>query len=150
MSRDRKIYAVYENDQLVLKGDHNEVAALCQIKSRAIANYVRWNILVNGRYHIKNIEGEYRYVRKPKGMSEEQILDYLYRHLAEYGNTCLNDNPTPYIPRLQEILGRKITFRECEDVDDPWNYEVELSQTGRWKRGRINTYFVLEVQHDIS
>jgi len=58
MGRDRVIYEVYENDKRVLIGDHNDVANLCRIKSRAISNYVRWNILIDGKYLIKNLNGD--------------------------------------------------------------------------------------------
>ena len=146
MSRDRQLYAVYENDKVVLQGDHNEVAELCQIKSRAISNYVRWNILVNGKYIIKNLGSNYRSVRKPKTKSKEQIFSYLYRHLAEYGNTCLNDDPKEYLPRLEELLNEKICVRTCYDMDDPYNFELNQEQgVTEYRRGRKNKYYILEV-----
>jgi hypothetical protein len=43
------------------------------------------------------------------------------------------------------MLGQKITARRVVDKDDFWNYEPDMSQKGRYKRGRINYFFVLEI-----
>jgi len=147
MGRDKVIYEVYENDKRVLIGDHNDVANLCRIKSRAIANYVRWNILIDGKYLIKNLNGDNKpYQKKSKEVSDEKIIDYLYRHLYEFGNTTLGNDPHKYLPKLEEMLNEKICVRECDDIDDPWNYEASYEQgVTRFRKGRVRKYYILEV-----
>lgn len=146
-----KEYGLYENGKEILRGNNYDIVRVVRIQPQLVCKYAESGEIVKCRYTIKFIgikEKEYFYNRLGGIIEEEdkdKTLDYLYRHLAKYGNTCLNEKPTEYIPKLEKMLGEKICYRKRYDVDDPWNYEAVLSQPGKFKRGRKKAYYILEV-----
>jgi predicted DNA-binding protein YlxM (UPF0122 family) len=146
------LYYIYDNDVLVDEGTSQQIAEKYHISKDGVPNYVRRGHKLLGKYDIRlsglTVEVEEKEKPIPKPMTAyEKTLDYLYRHLAEYGNTVLNekDDPFQYLPKLEDMLGEKIIARKVYDKDDFWNYEPDMSQKGRYKQGRISCFFVLEV-----
>ena len=139
----KNIYGVYENGVLIAKGGSEYIAEKFGVSERGVPNYPRRNNKLLGIYEVKIIEKI-----RTKGKTPMKIdrMDYLYRHLAEYGNTVLNeeDDPFKYIPALEEKLGKRIWTRKIADKDDPWNYEPDMSKPGKFKRGVVKYYYVLE------
>lgn len=144
------IYYVYDQGVLIDKGTSEELAYKYHVSKRGIPNYAKRGYKLLGLYDIK-LSGLHKALEKkekPKIMtSYEKTLDYLYRHLKEYGNTVLNekDDPFQYLQKLEKMLGEKIIARKVYDKDDFWNYQEDLSKPGRYKQGRISYFFVLEV-----
>ena len=140
----RNIYEIYEGDELVCKGGCDVVSKFLGIVPRSLSASARHGTLVNKKYRIVVIRQE-PIGRTPKPKTEKDELDYLYRHLAEFGNTCSGKNPNEYIPKLEEMLNEKIGVTQRWDVDDPWNYEAILSKPGKFKQGRRKPYYILEI-----
>lgn len=146
------LYYIYDNDVLVDEGTSQQIAEKYHISKDGVPNYVRRGHKLLGKYDIRlsglTVGTEEKHQPIPKPMTAcEKTLDYLYRHLAEYGNTVLNekDDPFQYLPKLEDMLGEKIIARKVYDKDDFWNYQEDLSKPGRYKQGRISYFFVLEI-----
>ena len=142
-----RIYAVYEGDKEVMKGNLNELAVNLHLQPQQITKSANEGILAKDRYRIKLCETQdktytYHYEKKK---DNSKVFDYLFRHLEEYGNTCLNDDPSPYLPKLEQYFG-KIAVRELIDKDDPYNFEMSMERGAKkYRRGRENKYYILEV-----
>ena len=145
------IYYVYDHDVLIDEGTSGELANKYHISKMNFANYVKRGNKLYGLYDIRlsGLQKGTEKKEKPKPIMSayEKTLNYLYRHLAKYGNTVLNekDDPFQYIPELEKMLGEKVSTRRALEKDDFWNYQEDMSQPGKYKRGRANYFYVLEV-----
>ena len=146
-----RMYAVYEGDKEVMRGNLNELAVSLHLQPQQVKMYSELGTLAKDKYIIRylgTIDKTYYYEVKKKDYSKienSKVFDYLYRHLEEYGNTCLNDDPSPYLPKLEEYFG-KIAVRERFDKDDPYNFELKIEKgIKEYRRGRMNKYYILEV-----
>ena len=61
--------------------------------------------------------------RKPK--VDEEVYDYLHRHLTLYGNTVLNNNPKKYLERLRKDgLDVEARYIPGYSITDKWRNEI--------------------------
>jgi hypothetical protein len=143
------IYYVYDQGVLIDKGTSEELAYKYHVSKRGIPNYANRGYKLLGLYDIRlsGLHKAFEKKEKPKPMSAyEKTLDYLYRHLVKYGNTVLNeeDDPLHYIPMLEEELKKKIYTRRVAEKLDPFNYEADEFNEGKFKRGKTKYFYVLE------
>lgn len=147
-----KEYALFEGNKEVLRGNNYDIVRVVRIQPQLVCKYAETGEIVKDRYIIKYIgikEKEYFYNRLGgiiEDDSKDKIYDYLYRHLAEYGNTVLSTDPAEYLPKLEEQLNEKICVRTRVDKDDPYNFELNIEEGVRkYRRGRKHHYYILEV-----
>ena len=135
------IYEVYDGEKLIERGTGKYIAERFNISRNSIEPSISKKNKIHGIYENKKVG----FVSQKYERTNKQIIDYLYRHLSEYGNTCLNDNPEPYLKRLEEMLNRKIKVRTAWDKGDPYNFEPEMGEPHKYKRGKITYYYILEL-----
>ena len=131
-----QIYGLYENDELVFKGTAREILDKYDIRQDNLWVYVGRGIKLFGKYRINKLDDEQitppKKEHKKRLTKYEKDLDYLIRHLREYGNTLLNYKPNKYIEDLKAV-GLDCTYRKA--------YE----RTG--ESGRIlSHYYIIEVK----
>lgn len=137
----KNVYEVYEDGNLFEKGTGAYIAERMHISVKTIKTCLERGSKIRGLYEIKKVG----FVSQKHEITNEQVKDYLYRHLSEYGNTCLNDDPEPYLSELEEMLKRKIKVRIAVDKGDPYNFEPEMGEPHKYKRGKITYYYILEI-----
>lgn len=114
------VYEIYEGDNLIAKGFTDEVAEIVGCTTSTLIRYAQENKTINKKYTAKLIDKvwvDYSYELKPKKKKNNltYTLDYLYRHLTEYGNTVLNKNPEKYIEELK-VLGLDCTYKKVKNL----------------------------------
>lgn len=146
----RNVYGLYLNGELVKEGIGRDLCKEFKLKPNNLFDCARRGTKV-GEYTVKIIKviDQREVYNKLKKKEEYDWFDYLYRHLKEYGNTVINDYPGEYLEGLEKKLGGKILVHQKSDVDDPFNYEPELSKPGKFKRGRRKPYYLLEVKYGL-
>lgn len=145
----KRICDVIEDGQVVFRGTYVEIADFLGTTKKAVrtgANYKRkfkskyW--VVYSGWRIEEIKKK-EVVKKPevrKPTKFEAKLDYMIRHLNEYGNTVTNTNPEPY---LQELVNRGylVGFRK---VRDNKHHDSLIASTSRGKQ----QYFYVITLHN--
>lgn len=143
----RNKYGIFLNGELIKEGFCYEISRYLHIHPNIMRNYAHDGKPL-GDYLVKITEViDQKYVKKePK--KDFDALDYLYRHLKEYGNTVLNDDPSEYLEELEERLNGTIFVRKAEDVDDMFNYEASVSEKPH-RHGRRRNYYILEIKYGL-
>lgn len=157
----RNIYAIYENGKLIDQGLSTDIAYRYHVSVKGLSAYARRKYKLLGMYDVVMIgkegskideqkikEEEIKIEKEKEETVKEKIFNYLYKHLDKYGNTVLNeeDDPFQYLPELEERMGKEIWTRRVIEKDDPFNYEADEFNEGKFKRGRIKYFYVLEVK----
>ena len=103
-------YELFENDKYIGKGTSEEVAKMIGCTRSTVNSYAIYNKLIYGKYKVvkvdtKLVEIEYQRNYKPKTEFNDNTLDYLVRHLKEYGNTVMPNKvkPDKYLEPLREM-----------------------------------------------
>ena len=146
---DRVIYGVFENGKMLFEGGCMDVAKNYKVSPNTIRSCLSKGDKLKDLYEIRITKKISYYNFRKEQLNKQDnpgsVLDYLYRHLKEYGNTTMKRNPEKYIPKLEELLNKKIRVRECPDVDDPFNYELDMKNgIKKYRRGRKSKYYILE------
>lgn len=143
----RNYYGLYKDGELIAEGFCREIGKIVNAKPQALNIYAQTGKELGG-YKVKvlMVVKYYDTIRHEK--KEFNTLDYLYRHLKEYGNTVINDDPSQFIEELERRLNGKIKVTEKQDIDDLFNYEVSTAEAKR-HHGRRRNYFILEIKYGI-
>lgn len=125
----KKLYGVYDNGVLIYSGTSSQIAKEYKLKQSSMYTYTHSNAKLKSMYDVRVLNEIYE--EKPKNRYEK-TLDYLVRHLLEYGNTVINKHPEIYINDLKK-MGIKVKVRKVVSYGD--DYLVK----------RKDTYYILEV-----
>lgn len=122
------VYGIYEGDKLVFKGtstelknEHKEFEKLC------FSYYASGEYLMLSKYKVK-VLGTQKIKRiintkpMPKVNKHAKTLEYLIKHLSDYGNTVLCEDPKHYREELKEI-GIEFTCRLVKEGGKHWVLE---------------------------
>lgn len=143
----RNYYGLYKDGELIAEGFCREIGKIVNAKPQALNIYAQTGKELGG-YKVKvlRVVKYYDTIRHEK--KEFNTLDYLYRHLKEYGNTVINDDPSQFIEELERRLNGTIFVSQREDVDDMFNYEASVSAQAH-QHGRRRPYYILEIKYGL-
>ena len=97
-------YKVYDvDDNLVFQGSTNEVCYHFHIGLCSLYSYYGRGSKIGGIYRVERVQID-KETKQPikKPSKYEKTLDYLIRHLEEYGNVYLNEEPSKYLDELKK------------------------------------------------
>lgn len=115
------------NNQLVYEANNqSELARMVGVSKSMISYVIRKDTLLNNELRIEKEEKD---VAKKINKVEKNI-DYLYRHMKHYGNTCFTNDASEYVEALKE-KGIEFKARKVRDG------------VGK-KRGRPKYFYILE------
>lgn len=116
------IYELYDDGKLIFTGDRFKCAKVIGININKLTRYETHNgKKILNRYTLKPIGKEQRLnlidtkiipnTKKIDKQNKNKTMEYLLKHLREYGNTVLNNNPERYLKALREN-GLDCTYRK--------------------------------------
>lgn len=132
------IYRLFDDEHTVLEGTIDEIAEFLGIEYVAnIYSYMCRNVRIHGKYKVEKIGVKQKIIEeKPKPISKKQSkIDYLEKHLREYGNTVSRDKPDKYLEELRQ-RGLNCTYRKVAE------YSEGLSKI-------ISHYYIVEVKNGL-
>lgn len=138
------LYEIYDPDEeLVFVGNVKEVCEQFNIQLCSLYAYYSRNSKIGGIYTVKRIEVEKPKKDIPRKPTKREItLDYIIRHLKEYGNVYMNHEPSQYLEELEE-LGYKCRINEYKVLDDTEIIISEESKLTRKRKRKYKTDYVL-------
>ena len=99
-----RAYNYYTNEFVCEADTQVELANLLGVAKSTITHAFNRKTLVKDKFRIEISSRDKVAPPPPKKMTkEEKYLDYLYRHLKQFGNTCSNRDPMPYLDKFKEI-----------------------------------------------
>ena len=145
------VYGLYDNGELIFKGNRMQVEKQFNVNRNCIFSYLRKGLKINGKYDIKKVGQDYfdveckrkkkeRQRKRSEAWSLEDRYDYLEWHLKYCGNTICQFDPYPYLERLEEA-GLKTNVKQILDENPP----IETNKRGR--RPKPKYHYYLEVAH---
>jgi len=129
----RKIYEIYDGDELIAKGTRQDFYGVFQIGDWALKTHSKNQTLFKGRYKVLYV-GKEEKIERPK--PEEENFDYMSWHLKHDKNTIVNRKEyEKNIGRLQELFNYSIKATKVEDYD--------FVDGGKWKKDGY--HYLLEI-----
>lgn len=138
------LFEIYDPEEnLIFVGNTNEVCEQFNIQLNSLYAYYSRNSKIGGVYTVKRIETE-----KPKKVmptiptKEELMMDYIIRHLENYGNVFMKNDPTDYLGRLKK-LGYHCKIDKYQVIDDAEIIISESCLNNRKRKRKYTTDYVL-------
>lgn len=114
------VYSIKDKGVEIFRGTNKEISEHFNTGQINMKMYTKGNLLFQRKYTVEETD-EVRMIQprvkrlvfnkeKPK---KPTTVDYLYRHLVEYGNTVLNNDPEKYRDELKN-LGVEFTSRKVK------------------------------------
>ena len=132
------LFEIYDPEEnLIFVGNTNEVCEQFNIQLNSLYAYYSRRSKIGGIYTVKRIE-----VENPKKVmpriptKEEQMMDYIIRHLNYYGNVYMKHDPSEYLDELKK-LGYRCKIESYQVIDDT---EIIISETAKLNRKRKRKY----------
>lgn len=138
------LFEIYDpEDNLIFVGNTNEVCEQFNIQLNSLYAYYSRNSKIGGIYTVKRIETEKPKKAIPRTPSiEEQMMDYIIRHLNYYGNVYMKHDPSEYLDELKK-LGYRCKIDKYQVIDDAEIIISESCLNNRKRKRKYATDYVL-------
>ena len=138
------LFEIYDpEDNLIFVGNTNEVCEQFNIQLNSLYAYYSRNSKIGGMYTVKRVVADKPEKVIPKKPTKEDLMmDYIIRHLENYGNVFMRNDPTDYLDRLNK-LGYKCKIDKYLVIDDAEIIISESCLNNRKRKRRYATDYVL-------
>lgn len=138
-------YGIYDLDgNMVFKGNSNAIIDKYNVSVSSLYHYAVNGIKMKRKYRVKRLgiyvaPKEEKVKVKPK---EQTYLEYVIKHLEEYGNVYSRVNPEKYLSQLKE-LGYDCDYKQYQaSIRDDFILDANKKQYLTKKKEYVTDYVI--------